>query len=193
MILPGVEARHMLQQTTSYRLSEIPEALQAAVERHGAQILAVSDMGNLLRQQGISRAHDAHVFTICLPELYAALLAADIRFAAFLPCRIAACSVGPGVTLETMSPIEYCRLLHRPDLDRLAQPLETALRGILTAVHDAGARHHSAAASSGTQQWSLGATETQVNVRGSLPQRIDCRGTKVEDLAGTGKHDAAGG
>lgn len=38
-----------------------------------------------------------------------------------------------------------------------------------------------------------GATEDQVNMRGSIPQRIDRRGTKVEDLAGTGQHDSQGG
>ncbi len=32
-----------------------------------------------------------------------------------------------------------------------------------------------------------------MNARGSIPQRIDRKGSKVEDLAGTGEHDAAGG
>jgi hypothetical protein len=36
-------------------------------------------------------------------------------------------------------------------------------------------------------------TEDLVNMRAALPQRIDCRGTKIEELAGTGAHDAAGG
>jgi hypothetical protein len=29
--------------------------------------------------------------------------------------------------------------------------------------------------------------------RGTIPQRIDSKGTKVEDLAGTGQHDSPGG
>jgi hypothetical protein len=40
---------------------------------------------------------------------------------------------------------------------------------------------------------SPGATEMQVNLRAAIPQRIDCHGTKVEDLAGTGMQDAQGG
>ena len=40
---------------------------------------------------------------------------------------------------------------------------------------------------------SLGATEDQMNTRTVVPQRIDRWGSKVEDLAGTGKHDSAGG
>jgi hypothetical protein len=39
----------------------------------------------------------------------------------------------------------------------------------------------------------IGATEDQMDVRGTIPQRIDRTGTKVEDLAGTGTHDSSGG
>ena len=38
-----------------------------------------------------------------------------------------------------------------------------------------------------------GATEDQVNVRATVPQRIDGHGSNVEDIAGTGETDAAGG
>jgi len=39
----------------------------------------------------------------------------------------------------------------------------------------------------------IGATEEQVDHRDTIPQRIDRRGSKVEDLAGTGEHDSSGG
>ncbi|HKE21784.1 MAG TPA: hypothetical protein VKB88_05295 [Bryobacteraceae bacterium] len=39
----------------------------------------------------------------------------------------------------------------------------------------------------------VGATEDQVDMRDTVPQRIDNKGTKVEDKAGTGEHDSAGG
>ena len=48
-------------------------------------------------------------------------------------------------------------------------------------------------AAAGKHRSGLGATEEQMNVRGSIPQRIDCRGTKLEDVAGTGEHDSQGG
>lgn len=37
------------------------------------------------------------------------------------------------------------------------------------------------------------ATEDMVNMRAAVAQRIDCHGTKIEDLAGVGVHDSAGG
>ena len=39
----------------------------------------------------------------------------------------------------------------------------------------------------------IGATEDQMDARDTIPQRIDRKGTKAEDLAGTGEHDSPGG
>jgi hypothetical protein len=39
----------------------------------------------------------------------------------------------------------------------------------------------------------IGATEDQMNVRGAIPQRIDKKGTKIEDMAGTGQYEGSGG
>src|SRR5262245_16992513 len=41
--------------------------------------------------------------------------------------------------------------------------------------------------------WGIGATEEQVDMKDTVAQRIDARGTKVEDLGGVGEHDAKGG
>jgi hypothetical protein len=39
----------------------------------------------------------------------------------------------------------------------------------------------------------IGATEEQMDSRDTIPQRIDRKGTKIEDLAGTGQVDSPGG
>lgn len=39
----------------------------------------------------------------------------------------------------------------------------------------------------------IGAVETQVDMKDTVPQRIDPEGHKVEDLVGTGEHDSQGG
>jgi hypothetical protein len=39
----------------------------------------------------------------------------------------------------------------------------------------------------------IGAVEGQMSARGAIAQRIDRCGTKIEELAGTGEHDSAGG
>ena len=39
----------------------------------------------------------------------------------------------------------------------------------------------------------IGATEDQIDIRATIPQRIDNKGTKLEDQAGTGEIDSSGG
>lgn len=48
-------------------------------------------------------------------------------------------------------------------------------------------------APSATTDASVGATEANVNMEDTVPQHVDEKGTKVEDIAGTGKHDSLGG
>jgi hypothetical protein len=39
----------------------------------------------------------------------------------------------------------------------------------------------------------VGATEDQVDMKDTVPQRINKQGDKLEDMAGTGEHDSQGG
>lgn len=172
----------MLQVHSAMNLEAIEAAVKQAAARRDAHILAVTQVGHLLGGAA-ARSTGAINLTICHPELYAALLEAEIRMSAFLPCRIAAYSREGGVTLETMSPVEFCRVLNRADLAPLAVPLEKLLSETM----------NDAAAGVVVRRGGLGATEEQMNVRGAIPQRIDCHGTKVEELAGTGEYDAQGG
>src|SRR4051794_37297166 len=48
-------------------------------------------------------------------------------------------------------------------------------------------------ASSATTDPNVGATESQVNMADTVPQHVDDKGTSIEDIAGTGKHDSLGG
>ena len=180
----------MLQVRSQKPLAAIESALLQAAQRRGLNVLSILHVGQLLPQTEANPARDAVVFTVCRPDVSAALLAADLRFANFVPCRITALEQEGSVTLEAMTPAEICALLNRPDLAPLAAPLELFLREILdeTARPSPAAKVRGAARESG-----LGATEGMVNARASVPQRIDCKGTKVEELAGTGQHDAQGG
>lgn len=39
----------------------------------------------------------------------------------------------------------------------------------------------------------VGATEDQVSMVGTVPERVNKHGDKIEDMAGTGQHDSLGG
>jgi uncharacterized protein (DUF302 family) len=140
----------MLQIHTTQGLDQIEVGLRRAAERHGGSVLAVSHVGQLLHPEMDLKGADAIVFTLCFHSLYAPLLRADIRFAAFLPSRVAACAVGSGSFLEAIPPREYCRLLHRPEVEPLAASLEDTLRLVMEeaahGVHASGHAGHPPAA-----------------------------------------------
>ena len=180
----------MLQVNSSRPLASVEVALVQAAQRHGLNVLSIVHMGQLLQGRPWGPKKDAVVFTICRPDVSAALLDADLRFASFVPCRISALELDGAVTLEAMTPSEICGLLKRADLEELAAPLESFLRMIMEEAAQPAA---GAAATSVARGFGPGATEGMVNARASIPQRIDCRGTKVEELGGTGQHNAQGG
>jgi len=181
----------MLQIRSTVSFEEIELVLKTAAQRHNSSVVVVSHLGQSYQDGGAGGSRDAFVFTLCHSKLYTALLAADIRFAGFLPCRVAAWPHAGGVTLEAMTPSEYCQILGRPDLEPLALPLEKALHDILQDA--ARPLAVSARERPGARPSTWAATEDQVNMRAALPQRVDCRGTKVEEEGGTGAHDAPGG
>jgi hypothetical protein len=168
-------------------MEDIEAAVVAAAQRQNGSVLATTRLGALMQTD----ASDALVFSVCQTEHYRALLAADIRFAAFVPCRIAALRRANGVLLEAMSPREFCGLIHRPELEPLTGPLEAALLAIMNGAADASRSMAAAAHAHGGSTW--GATEDQVNMRLAVPQRVDCHGTKLEDLGGTGQQESLGG
>ena len=173
----------MLQVRTAHRLEQIEMALRRVAERHGAGVLSTTHLGQLFYDRPSEVDKDAITFTLCMPELYAPLINADIRFATFFPIRVTAYAQGERAMLEAISPTECCRMIHRPDLEPMAALLEGCLRHIM----DDGA------ANAAEPSFEHPATEDQINMRAALPQRIDCRGSKLEDLAGVGVHDAQGG
>ena len=172
----------MLEVRSTQPLDAVETALRQAAQAHGAAIQAVHHFG----------IPNLRTFALFQPEICGPLLAAEPRFAVFLPSHIAIRQVGAeDVCLEAASPVELCPLIDRPDLEMLALPLEKVIRRVMEAAGRANAM--AAAGGQGAGHWAIGATEDQVNMRGALPQRIDRHGSKLEDLAGTGTHDSSGG
>jgi hypothetical protein len=168
----------ILEHVSSLLLTEMEPALRRAARRRRASISAVESLG------------PATVYSLSLPDAYSDLLAADIRFAAFLPLRICAYEQDRSVILLAASPVAFAHALGNARLEPLAASLETLLNALLDEVRRPMVL---AARSGGHAESALGATEDQMNMRGTVPQRIDRRGTKVEEMAGTGEQDSPGG
>jgi len=180
----------MIRVESDQAIGDIESRLCRVAQNSGFHVIAVTHFNALLGETARSTFEDAISFSVCHMDLYGELVTADIRFTAFLPCRIAAFRKGDVVTLETVSPKHFCRLLELPGLNDVAARLEKLLHDLM---RDAAMPVAQTTRERHAVQSLLGACEGQGNMRASIPQRIDCRGTKVEDLAGTGKIDAPGG
>ena len=179
----------MLRVTSTHPPHEMENLLCRAAQHHESRVLTVTHVSRLLGCD-ITPPEDITVFTFCHTTLYKALLAAEPRLATVLPWRVALRQEGNTTILESLGPRDVCRWLGRDDLDRLAMPLETILHEVMMEAAAPGA---AATLLRRKEQPGGGATENEMNIRGSLPHRIDKHGTHVEDLAGTGKLDAPGG
>lgn len=168
----------ILERVSSLSLSEMEPALRRAARRRRASISVVESLG------------PATVFSLSLPDSYAELLAADIRFAAFLPLRICAYEQEGAVILLAESPMTFAETLDRLEVQALAASLESLLNAVLDEVRRPAVM---VARTGGHAESALGATEDQMNMRGTVPQRIDRRGSSVQEMAGTGEHDSPGG
>src|SRR4029077_9103291 len=123
----------ILERVSPLQLADVEAALRRAVGETGASIAPVETVG------------DATVFTILQPELRAMLLSADPRFAALLPCRIAAYTAADGIKLVTLSPVAFARSLGGADIGALAASAE----GMLNEILDQAARPLTQAAGGG--------------------------------------------
>src|ERR1039457_5562730 len=112
----------MLQSRSTVKLDDIESVLKAVAHRHNANVTVVSHLGQPHQVEAAEGPREALVFTFYHPKLHTALLAADIRFAGFLPCRVAAWPEADGVMLQALAPSEFCRILGRSDLEPLTVP-----------------------------------------------------------------------
>jgi hypothetical protein len=152
----------VIERLSFLKLIEVEPKLRDAAQRMGA---------SLCRRDSLD---GGAVFTV-VHQLDKKLLSSDVRFAAFLPCRIAAVEYRGGLKLVAMSPSRFAEELHNPELDSDAAALENLLNEILIDLQQ------------------LPSTEDQVDMQATVPPRVDSEGSKIEDQAGTGKQDSPGG
>lgn len=176
-------------------LAEMEISLRQAAEDQGYTILGVYDLSGRLRDKGYPTRHEVRVFELCHPATYCKMLERDPVTAAVLPFRIAAHAVEGGVQLSAISLAPLAFTLDLSEADPLLLNVEMRIREIMAAA----SKPRQAPAPPASRQRidpsrHQGAMEGQMDrMRGQIPQRIDRKGTKVEDLAGTGVHDAQGG
>ena len=110
------------------------EAVQEAAKAQGFRVLSVHDLAASMREKGIERGPYA-VVEVCNAPTADAVLRADVRFGALMPCRIAVYDANGRTMLTTVLPTHLMRLCPtHPDVEQAAARVDTAVRAMIDAA-----------------------------------------------------------
>ena len=99
--------------------------LEVAVKNNGFGVLHVHDIGNTLRNKGVSFTEQCRVFEVCNPGQAARVLASDMRLNMALPCRISVYTENMQTRIGMIKPAQILAALSQdPVLAQVAKEVE---------------------------------------------------------------------
>jgi uncharacterized protein (DUF302 family) len=117
---------------TDKTFEEASADLHAAVQVHGFGLLAVHDLGHILRSKGIDFTEDCRVFEVCNPQQAARVLRHDLTLAMALPCRISVYTEAGQTRIGMIRPEGMLSSLSSdPELMEVARQVEASTKAII--------------------------------------------------------------
>ncbi len=106
--------------------------LEEAVKRNGFGVLHIHDLGNTLRNKGVTFEPQCKVFEVCNPVQASKVLASDMRLNMALPCRISVYTEGGKTRIGMITPAAILSSLSQdPALGVVAQEVEAKTRRMI--------------------------------------------------------------
>ncbi|KAB2969985.1 MAG: DUF302 domain-containing protein [Thermoanaerobaculia bacterium] len=105
--------------------------LEAAVQAHKFGVIGVIDLKGKMAEKGVAFDNECRIFEVCNPVRAKQVLTKDMRIATALPCRIAVYEEGGKVKVATLLPTETLRLFAVPELEPVAQEIETEIKAMI--------------------------------------------------------------
>jgi len=114
-------------------MPEVLVALEEAVAAQGFRVLARHDLAAAMAKAGIER-EPYLVVEVCNARIAAAVLAADPRIGALLPCRIAVYQEDDQTVLTTVLPTHLIGLFPDAGVAEHAAQVDQAMRAMVDAA-----------------------------------------------------------
>lgn len=122
---------------TPKTFEETSAALQEAVVNHGFGVLAVHDLGNTLRSNGLPFPEQCRIFEVCNPQQAAAVPSTSMALNMALPCRISVYTGAGQTRLGMFRPeVMLAGLSADPSLQQVARAVEASTTAIIKAAAD---------------------------------------------------------
>ena len=106
--------------------------LEVAVAAEGFGVLAVHDLGETLRSEGIDFHESCRVFEVCNPQQAARVLMSDMTLNMALPCRISVYTEAGQTRIGMIRPEEMLQSLSSdPELMEVARQVDASATAII--------------------------------------------------------------
>lgn len=121
----------LLKYSTDKTVSETAAALQAAVQANHFGVMQVHNLKETMAKKGVEFARECLVFEVCQPQQAKKVLEENMSVSTALPCRISIYQEGGKTMLAALKPTLLLALFHTPQLEGVAQEVETAMIKIM--------------------------------------------------------------
>lgn len=121
----------LIKVSTNKTVKETAEALQAAVGANHFGVMQVHDLQETMTKKGVDFAHQCLIFEVCQPQQAKRVLEGNMGVSTALPCRISIYEEGGKTILATLKPTTLMAMFETPQLEAVAQEVETTLVKIM--------------------------------------------------------------
>lgn len=112
-------------------VTEAAAALQSAVEANHFGVMQVHDLKQTMMKKGVELGRECLIFEVCQPQQAKKVLDEDMGISTALPCRISIYEEAGKTILATLRPTALLAMFDVPQLDTVAQDVETTILRIM--------------------------------------------------------------
>lgn len=117
--------------STNKTVSEVTDALQAAVQANHFGVMQVHNLKETMAKKGVEFARECMIFEVCQPQQAKKVLDQDMSVSTALPCRISIYEEGGKTILATLKPTTLLAMFNVPQLEPIAQEVEDTIVKIM--------------------------------------------------------------
>jgi uncharacterized protein (DUF302 family) len=117
--------------STGKTVNEAAAALQAAVDANHFGVMQVHNLKETMAKKGVAFARECLIFEVCQPQQAKKVLDQNMSISTALPCRISIYEEGGKTILATLKPTTMLAMFNTPQLDGVAQEVETTIVKIM--------------------------------------------------------------
>ena len=121
----------LFQLSSTKTVSEAAAALHASVQANHFGVMQVHNLTETMAKKGVEFAHECLIFEVCQPQQAKKVLDQNMSVSTALPCRISIYEEGGKTILATLKPTTLLAMFNVPELEQVAQEVETTIIKIM--------------------------------------------------------------